>query len=116
MNSGGSIVCRYSISIGDNVIIGENVHLYDHNHCFKDLLKPISQQGYKYGEIMIGNNVWLCSNVIILPNVHIGDNCVIGAGCIISDNVPSNSIVRVNQEQIIQKIINDNSEQISNNN
>lgn len=40
-NNGTSIAAKEKIEIGDNCIFGENVKIYDHNHVFKDLQKPI---------------------------------------------------------------------------
>lgn len=90
------------IIIGDGTIFGENVKIYDHNHCFKDINIPIKKQGYKSGPITIGKHCWIASNVVILKGVTIGDNCVIGAGCIIYNDVPSNTIVKNIQCQDMQ--------------
>lgn len=93
-NTGISINCHNHIIIGNDCLFGENVKLYDHNHKFRDKNIPIRTQGYSYGTIKIGNNCWIGSNAVILKNVDIGDNVVIGAGCVISDNIPSNTIVK----------------------
>jgi acetyltransferase-like isoleucine patch superfamily enzyme len=61
----------------------------------------VSDQGYNIGEITIGNNCWIGSNVIILKDVTIGDNVVIGAGCIIHKSIPSDSVVRNQQNLLI---------------
>jgi acetyltransferase-like isoleucine patch superfamily enzyme len=97
-----SIVSRNSITIGDGTLFGENVKVYDHNHCFKDYTTPIKGQGYTSAPIKIGNHCWIASNVVILKGVTIGDNCVIGAGCIIHKDVPPNSIVINKQNHLIQ--------------
>ena len=43
--------------------------------------------------------------MVILKNAHIGKKCVIGAGCIINENIPDNSIVTLNQNNIVIKPI-----------
>ncbi|PGR00702.1 acyltransferase [Priestia megaterium] len=98
-----SISCLGSISIGDNSIFGENVKFYDHNHRFSDSTTLIKDQGYKVGSIKVGNNCWIGSNVTILNNVEIGDNVVIGANCVIQKSIPSNTIVRCNNELIMEE-------------
>ena len=54
------------ISIGDGSIFGENVKVYDHNHCYKNPYVPIKEQGFSSAPMNIGNHCWICSNVVIL--------------------------------------------------
>ena len=102
-NLGCSISCLDIIEIGDNVLFGENVKMYDHNHEFKKTNELIGAQGMVTGKIVIGNNCWIGSNVVILKNVTIGDNSVIGAGCIIYKDIPANATV-INQQNLDIKV------------
>lgn len=106
-NNDCSINAHKRIEIGDNCIFGENVKIYDHNHIFKDLDKPIYEQGFKCKDVVIGNNCWIGSNTVILAGTVIGDHCVVGAGCIISGNIPSNSIVRSGRDICVELIYDD---------
>ena len=45
-NNNVSINCLEKITIGKRCLIGENVKLYDHNHRFRDLSRPIAEQGF----------------------------------------------------------------------
>lgn len=92
-----SLNCLYNIIIGNDCQFGEGVKFYDHNHQYHDSEIKINEQGYTYGEIIVGNNCWIGSNVIILKNVTIGDNVVIGAGCIIHKSIVSNTTIYNNQ-------------------
>ena len=98
-----TLASRASITIGDGTLFGENVKVYDHNHCYKDANIPIKDQGYTSAPITIGKHCWIGSNVVILKGVTIGDNCVIGAGCVIYKDVPDNSVVVNHQNQVIQR-------------
>jgi len=102
-NNDCSISSFVGIEIGDNCLFGENVKVYDNNHKFS-LSFNINSQGYKLGNIKIGNNVWVGSSVIILKGVTIGDNCVIGAGSVIDRNIPNNSLVVANRDVKIIRI------------
>lgn len=94
------------IEIGKGTLFGENVKVYDHNHRFNDFDKPVKEQGYSSKKIVIGNHCWIGSNTVILKGVHIGDNCVIGAGCIVSTDIPKNTIVKVDNSNLVKiKII-----------
>ena len=97
-----TLASRAGITIGDGTLFGENVKVYDHNHCYKDTSIPIKDQGYTSAPITIGKHCWIGSNVVILKGVTIGDNCVIGAGCIIYKDVPDNSVV-INQQNLFVK-------------
>ena len=90
------------ISIGDGTIFGENVKVYDHNHCYKSQEVPIKKQGFTSAPVKIGKHCWIASNVVILKSVTIGDNCVIGAGCIVYKDVPANTVMVNKQEQILK--------------
>lgn len=103
-NNDCSINCNNKVIIGDGSLFGENVKIYDHNHRFKDV-KPIKEQGFSNGTVMIGNHCWVGSNVVILKNTVINDNCVIGAGCVISGEIPKDTIVKNNSSYQYKKII-----------
>lgn len=98
-NDGCSINCRKKIDIGNNVIFGQNVMLFDHDHDYKnDITKFVSR------DIKIGNNVWIGANCVILKGVTIGDNVVIAANTVINKNIPSNSLAYQKKELINKKI------------
>lgn len=95
-NDSCSITAMESITIGDDCLFGENVHIYDHNHNYKDLPKKIREQGFSTSPVKIGNNVWIGTNVVVLKGVTVGDNSIIGAGCIVYKDVPADSILLSN--------------------
>lgn len=88
-----TLASRAGITIGDGTLFGENVKVYDHNHCYQDKDIPIKDQGYTAAPVTIGKHCWIASNVVILKGVTIGDNCVIGAGCVVYKDVPEGTIV-----------------------
>lgn len=90
-----SVNCMYSIVIGENVMFGEGVKIYDHNHVItKNESVCIHRNVLDYGKVIIGKNSWLGSNVTVLKGVTIGENVVIGANCLIYKDIPANSIVK----------------------
>lgn len=94
INSFGSITCLDEVTIGEHCSLGEGVRIYDHNHVFKDLSMPVSQQGFRTAPVRIGKNCWLGANVIVLKGVTIGDSCIIAAGTVVSEDIPANMIAR----------------------
>lgn len=101
-NIGCSISCFESVKVGDNVMFGENVKIYDHNHEFRNPNELTALQGYTISPISIGKNCWIGTNVVILKGVEIGDNVVIGAGTVIYKNIAPNQVI-VNKQEIINK-------------
>jgi maltose O-acetyltransferase len=47
----------------------------------------------KYGNVLIGDYVWIGANVFIGPGVKIGNNSVIGANSVVTKDVEEFSIV-----------------------
>ena len=46
-----------------------------------------------YGDIVIGNGVWIGANVFINPGIRIDNNVVIGANSVVTKDIKENSIV-----------------------
>lgn len=87
------------IEIGNNVLIGSNVTIIDHNHGLYDGIEqshpcqvPVDRLLHSQ-PIIIGERVWIADNVVIMPGVEVGNGSVIGAGAIVTSNVPPNSMV-----------------------
>jgi acetyltransferase-like isoleucine patch superfamily enzyme len=100
MNNFCSINCMEHISIGDHTLFGENVKLYDHNHCYEASPEfKVYPSKFNKAPIKIGSNCWLGSNVTVLKGVTIGDNCIIGAGCTIYQDIPPNTQV-INKQDL----------------
>lgn len=85
------INARERIVIGDNVIIGQNVLMYDHDHDYRT---NSFRNEFVSSPIEIGSNVWIGSGVIILKGVKIGENAVVSAGSIVTKDIPGNTLYR----------------------
>lgn len=99
-NDNCQINCQEKITFGNNIICGQNVLFFDHDHDYKNNINNFVTK-----EIKIGNNVWIGANCIILKGVTIGDNVVIAAGTIVKDNIESNTMVYQKRENNFKKII-----------
>lgn len=98
-NDGCSINCQEKIEIGKNVICGQNVMFFDHDHDYKNNIN-----NFITSKIKIGNNVWIGANCIILKGVTIGDNVVIAAGTIVKRNINSNTLYFQKKESIEKRV------------
>jgi acetyltransferase-like isoleucine patch superfamily enzyme len=104
-NNDCSLTSINLIEIGDGSIFGETVKIYDNNHIYHNPIIAIKKQGYTSSPVKIGSHCWIASNVTILKGVTIGDNVVIGAGCTIFKSIPSNSIVKNIQNQVLSSSV-----------
>lgn len=92
-----------SITIGQDVIMGQNVRFHSENHNFSDLNTIIRLQGVTRKGIRVGNNCWIGSGVIFLDGVVIGDGCVIGANTLVNKSLPDNCIAVGNPVRVVKK-------------
>lgn len=103
-NNDCSIVANNLVDIGRGCLFGEGVKIYDHNHRFNNKDIPLKKQGYSDGEVHIGRHCWIGSGVIILKGADISDNCVVGAGCVITGHIEEGSLVKQNNELVVEQI------------
>ena len=66
------------ISIGDRVQITDGVRLLTHGGSW--LMRSVRPTYDSFGEVRIGNDVYIGNAAIILPGVSIGSNVLIAAG------------------------------------
>jgi acetyltransferase-like isoleucine patch superfamily enzyme len=82
----------YLVTLGDHVTVTANVQFVTHDGGVWVFRKDEPDIDV-FGEIVVGNNVFIGYGVIIMPGVHIGNNVVIGAGAIVTKNVPNDVVV-----------------------
>ena len=90
----------YLIEIGDHVAIARGTLFITHDGgiwCFRD---EISNEDV-FGQIIIGNNVFIGNNCTILPNTTVGNNCIIGAGSVVRGKFPENSVIVGNPAKVV---------------
>lgn len=101
-NRNVKIVCFDSIEIGNDCLIADSVHMYDHDHRYDQLRPLIREQGYITKPIRIGNNVWIGAKATILKGVTIGDGAIIGAHAVVNRDVPPNAIAAGNPAVVVK--------------
>ena len=91
--SNGCVVTAYEhIKIGDNVMLGPNVLIYDQDHDYR-AEGGVAAMKFKTAPVVIGNNVWSGANTLILRGTTIGGNSVVGGGTVIKGEYPPNSVI-----------------------
>lgn len=98
--------CRVpsNITIGNHVLMAEDVIILNQNHNFADIETPMEKQGYlPKTKLTIGSDVWIGTRVIVLPQVtEIGQGAIIGAGSVVTKNVPNYAVVGGNPAKVIK--------------
>ena len=102
INFGCVILDCGPVTIGNQVLIGPNVGIYNANHALD--AQERMDGALIPGKISIGNRVWIGGGTIILPGVTIGDDTVIGAGSIVTHDIPSGVVAVGNPCRVLRKL------------
>jgi galactoside O-acetyltransferase len=81
------------ITIGDDVLIAQNVVIRASNHAYDRIDLPICEQGHTGGTIVIEHDVWIGANAVVTPDVRIGAHSIVGAGAVVTESVAPYSVV-----------------------
>ena len=91
--SNTTIVCEESVHIGDDVLIGGGVQLFDTNFHSTDADVRASgreiRADVRTAPLRIGSRVFIGANAIVCKGVTIGDEAVIAAGSVVVCDVPA---------------------------
>lgn len=90
---GCRITCAGSIVLEDDVLLGPEVFITDHNHG----MDPKTADGYSRQPLVIRNvricrGAWLGQRVCVLPGVTVGAHSIVGAGSVVTKDIPPYSI------------------------
>lgn len=106
--SSTAIVAHQSITIGDHVIIGGGVCIYDTDFHSLDSENRKNSKMDRASKITkpvtIKENAFIGAHSTILKGVPIGKNSIIGACSVVTKNVPDNEIWAGNPAKFVKKI------------
>lgn len=93
-----SIGAYCSIALNVQILLGGHHHSeWLTTYPFSSMLPgDIPRTSFSRGDVLIGNDVWLCSNSIVLSGVSIGDGAIVSAGAVVTKDVEPYSIVAGN--------------------
>lgn len=102
--SGVTIYSATSIHIGNNVLLGANVVLYDTDfHQLNPLDRRAGiQDSIRTSPVVIEDDVFIGANSIILKGSRIGKGSVIGAGSVVTKDVPPFAVAAGNPARVIK--------------
>lgn len=97
------ITAQGGVTVEDHVIFADRVCLIANEHNYRDVSRPIKDQGGYSKPILIGAGSWLGINVTILQGTQIGKNCVVGAGSVVKGTFPDYCVIAGNPARVIKR-------------
>lgn len=91
------------VTVGNQVILAQNVVLSGLNHTYEDIHVPIRQQKVTTAQITVEDEVWIGANVVVTAGVTIGKHSVVAGGSVVTKNVPPYSIVAGNPARLLKQ-------------
>ncbi len=103
-----------TLKIGSFCSIAEDVNIFLGGHHRSDWIttfpfpafistpEPIEGYAFSRGDVVIGNDVWLCTGAVILSGVIIGHGAVVAAGAVVTQDVEPYSIVAGNPARCVR--------------
>ena len=80
------IQCSTEITIGERCVFAEGSMIVDGNHRYRDLSKPMLEQGYDYRAIRIEDDVSAMVKSTIIANI--GTRAFVGANSVVVKDIP----------------------------
>ena len=90
------------VTIGNDIMLAQNIVVSGLNHSYQDITRPISLQKQTTSMITIEDEVWIGANSVIVAGVRIGKHSVIAAGSVVTKDVPPYSVVGGNPAKILK--------------
>lgn len=91
------------VTIGNNVIMGGDSQITGLTHNYKDVTRPICQQGVTPERTIIEDDVWIGGNSCIIQGITIGKHCLVAAGSVVTKSVPPYTVIGGNPAKIIRQ-------------
>lgn len=91
------------VSIGNNVMLAQNIVVSGLNHGYELVNISPSEQKVDTKKIVISDNVWIGANCVITPGVTIGRHAVVGAGSVVTKDISDYSVAIGNPARIVKK-------------
>ena len=101
MNCGGVIVCRKSILLGNHVMMGRDVTIYDSNH--HDMISETGEKLNSTKEVIIEDDVWLTGSVRVLKGANIRNSSIVGAYSVLNKEYPEKSFIAGTPAKVIKE-------------
>ena len=90
------------VTIGNHVILAQNIVMSGLNHVYEDVHTPIHLQPVTTKQITIEDDCWIGANAVITAGTTIGKHSVVAAGAVVTKDIPPFSIAVGNPARVIK--------------
>jgi acetyltransferase-like isoleucine patch superfamily enzyme len=91
------------VTIGNHVILAQNIVMSGLNHMYTDIHVPIHLQPVTTAPIVIEDECWIGANAVITAGVTIGKHSVVAAGAVVTKDIPPYSVAVGNPARVIKR-------------
>lgn len=91
------------VTIGNYVMLAQNIVVSGLNHQYQNIAVPISLQPVSTAPIVIEDECWIGANAVITAGVTIGKHSVVAGGAVVTKSVPPYSVVAGNPAKVIKQ-------------
>lgn len=91
------------VTIGNDVILAQNIVMSGLNHGYEDINRPIYKQPVTKKKITVEDEAWIGANAVIVAGVTIGKHSVVAAGSVVTKDVPPYSVVDGNPAKVMKQ-------------
>lgn len=91
------------ITIGNDIMLAQNIVMSGLNHGYEDITKSIHDQPVTTAQITIEDQAWIGANAIIVAGITVGKHAVVAAGSVVTKDVPAFSIVAGNPAKLMKQ-------------
>ncbi|REL31993.1 acyltransferase [Thalassotalea euphylliae] len=104
---------RTSISVGHNVVIGDNVRIAGDCYLAGYPGHPVDAQARakglpdteeQVGDIVLYDDVWLATGVKVMPGVTIGKGTIVAAGSVVTKDLPEYVLVAGSPAKVVKSL------------
>lgn len=83
--------CTTSIAVGERCMFGQSTIVVDGQHRFRDLSRPMLEQGYDFAPVTIGDDATITSKTSIMASV--GERAFVAANAVVTREIPPYTVV-----------------------
>lgn len=91
------------LTIGDDVMLAQNIVVSGLNHSYQDVSISPAIQKVICEPIVISDRVWIGANCVITAGTTLGRHSIIGAGSVVTKDVPEYSVAVGNPAKVVKQ-------------
>lgn len=99
-----TIFATESITIGNHVLLGGSVKIYDTDFHWLNIKERLTKEGGVTKPVEIKDGAFIGAHSIVLKGVTVGKASIVGAGSVVTKSIPDGEIWAGNPARFIRKV------------